>query len=152
MCSEICQFSSFLRTMSSSDKPQLFPLEREGIVENETSSSSSDQPEEKEKDKATVSDRQSEKKIREDDDGFKTPDHRIPVITQCPPAPKKPRPPPSKRKRKVSSPPGACRSLQFEAAAEVESLLRPISNDQDDTQDQKTKRARTDDDHKENPS
>ncbi|KAK6146924.1 hypothetical protein DH2020_017836 [Rehmannia glutinosa] len=43
------------------------------------------------------------KQIAEDDDGFKTPtsaEHRIPAITECPPAPRKPRP---NLKRKAAS-------------------------------------------------
>ncbi|CAA2974248.1 cyclin-dependent protein kinase inhibitor SMR3-like [Olea europaea var. sylvestris] len=71
-----------------------------------------------------------ESEVAEDDDGFKTPtssDNKIPVMTQCPPAPKKIRPEPS-MKRKASSPP---RSLQFDVpAAEVDSIFSPISKDQ----------------------
>ncbi|XP_057778915.1 cyclin-dependent protein kinase inhibitor SMR10 [Salvia miltiorrhiza] len=87
-----------------------------------------------ESDKATVSERGSDAV----DDGFKTPtssDHRIPAITQCPPAPMKPRPPPPRLKRKASSPP----------PAEIESIFRSIANDQDDAHHHKFKKARTDD-------
>lgn len=41
----------------------------------------------------------------DDNDGFRTPtslEHKIPVVTQCPPAPKKRRPNPSKLKVKLS--------------------------------------------------
>ncbi|KAL2250519.1 UNVERIFIED_CONTAM: Cyclin-dependent protein kinase inhibitor SMR3 [Sesamum indicum] len=103
-----------------------------------------------ETDKATVSSRGSEKQIaEEDDDGFKTPtssDHRIPATTQCPPAPKKPRPQTSKLKRKASPPPGARRSLQFEASTEVESIFRQIPDQQDNIEEQKIKKARREDD------
>ncbi|KAL0451155.1 UNVERIFIED_CONTAM: hypothetical protein Slati_1671900 [Sesamum latifolium] len=101
-------------------------------------------------DKATVSSRESEKQIvEEDDDGFKTPtssDHRIPATTQCPPAPKKPRPQTSKLKRKASPPPGARRSLQFDASTEVESIFRQIPDQQDNLEEQKIKKARREDD------
>lgn len=104
---------------------------------------------EEETDKTTDSYRESEKQISEDDDGFKTPtssDHRIPAIVQCPPAPTKPRPQPSKLKRKAS-PLGDCLSLQLDASTEVESIFLPIiSNDQDNTHEgQKIKKARRDD-------
>ncbi|KAK4419080.1 hypothetical protein Salat_2320800 [Sesamum alatum] len=102
-----------------------------------------------ETEKATVSSREAEKQIAEDDDGFKTPtssDHRIPASTQCPPAPKKPRPQTSKLKRKASPPPGARRSHQFDASStEVESIFRPIP-DQDNIEEQKIKKARREDD------
>ncbi|KAB2098401.1 hypothetical protein ES319_A01G236300v1 [Gossypium barbadense] len=63
-----------------------------------------------------------------DDDGFKTPtslDHKIPVMKQCPPAPRKPKPLSSK-KRKPSSPPssgGDRNLLKIDFAKEVESLF-----------------------------
>ncbi|KAL7169923.1 hypothetical protein ACSBR2_034883 [Camellia fascicularis] len=47
---------------------------------------------------------QSDDDDDDDDDGFRTPtslDHKIPVITQCPPAPKKLRQRPSTKKRKA---------------------------------------------------
>ncbi|KAI3474091.1 hypothetical protein Pfo_028879 [Paulownia fortunei] len=101
---------------------------------------------EEETDKATVSSRESEKQIAEDEDGFKTPtssDHRIPAIMQCPPAPKKTRPQSSKLKRKAS-PPGAGRTLQLDASTEVESIFLPIPNP-DNAEEQKIKKARRDD-------
>ncbi|XP_022765817.1 uncharacterized protein LOC111310620 [Durio zibethinus] len=64
----------------------------------------------------------------DDDDGFKTPtslDHKIPVIKQCPPAPRKPKPLPSnKRKASPSSSNSARtrRNLQLDFSQEVESL------------------------------
>ncbi|CAI9760754.1 unnamed protein product [Fraxinus pennsylvanica] len=73
--------------------------------------------------------RLGESEVAEDDDGFKTPtslDNKIPVMTQCPPAPKKIRSEPS-LKRKASSPP---RSLKFDVSmAEVESIFSAISED-----------------------
>ncbi|KAH1123370.1 hypothetical protein J1N35_006530 [Gossypium stocksii] len=63
-----------------------------------------------------------------DDDGFKTPtslDHKIPVMKQCPPAPRKPKPL-SSNKRKPSSPPssgGDRNLLKIDFAKEVESLF-----------------------------
>ncbi|CAA3029684.1 Hypothetical predicted protein [Olea europaea subsp. europaea] len=80
-----------------------------------------------------------ESEVAEDDDGFKTPtslDHRIPAMTQCPPAPKKMLPEPS-LKRKVSPP-------RFDVSdAEVESIFSPIS------EDLKLKKPRRDDDEDE---
>ncbi|CAI9783251.1 unnamed protein product [Fraxinus pennsylvanica] len=77
-----------------------------------------------------------ESKVAEDDDGFKTPtslDHKIPAMTQCPPAPKKILPEPS-LKRKASPP-------RFDVSdAEVESIFSPIS------EDLKLKKPRRDDD------
>ncbi|KAJ4842681.1 hypothetical protein Tsubulata_014903 [Turnera subulata] len=68
--------------------------------------------------------------VNEDDDGFKTPtslDHKLPVITECPPAPRKPH---LSMKRKPPSP-RARRSLQFlDLSQDVESLFpRPILRD-----------------------
>ena len=62
------------------------------------------------------------KVVEEDDDGFKTPtslDHKLPVIKQCPPAPKKPKPPLKRRfpANKVR------RNLPLEFSEEVESLF-----------------------------
>ncbi|KAK4583604.1 hypothetical protein RGQ29_026368 [Quercus rubra] len=62
-------------------------------------------------------------KVQEDDDGFKTPtslDHKVPVIKQCPPAPRKPKP---SMKRKVSQ--NVRTSLQLDLSKEVESLFPP---------------------------
>ncbi|CAA3029683.1 Hypothetical predicted protein [Olea europaea subsp. europaea] len=74
--------------------------------------------------------------VAEDDDGFKTPtslDHKIPAMTQCPPAPKKILPEPS-LKREASPP-------RFDVSdAEVESKFSPIS------EDHKLKKPRRDDD------
>ncbi|KAJ9180724.1 hypothetical protein P3X46_008936 [Hevea brasiliensis] len=79
-----------------------------------------------------------------DNYGFKTPaslDHKIPAIKQCPPAPRKPRPVLS-TKRKVSSP-NIRRSLQLDLSQQVESLFpRPILADLY----QKMKKARRDND------
>ncbi|KZV51794.1 hypothetical protein F511_11482 [Dorcoceras hygrometricum] len=84
--------------------------------------------------------------VDEGDDGFRTPtsaDHKIPVATQCPPAPRKTRPQQSGVKRKAS-PSRARRSLQLDAAAdEVESIFRPVV--EDSVEEQKTKKARRDD-------
>ncbi|KAH6802560.1 hypothetical protein C2S51_034006 [Perilla frutescens var. frutescens] len=168
MCSEIDRFSSFLRRMSGSDNPKILPVEKkEGAISSESHPQDSEtaaeererenleadhqnKPDEEiksedepEPDKATASHRESE-----DDDGFKTPtssDHRIPAITQCPPAPKKFRPPPSKLKRKAASPPASSRSIELDSSAEVESIFCPIVKDQDDTQQHKIKKPRTDD-------
>ncbi|KAI3447687.1 hypothetical protein Pfo_004352 [Paulownia fortunei] len=93
---------------------------------------------------ATVSSRESEKPIPEDDDGFRTPtslDHKIPAITQCPPAPKKTRPQPSKLKRQAS--PASRRSLQFDASAEFESIFLPMTREY--VEEKKSKKARRDD-------
>ncbi|KAE8704505.1 putative Pectinesterase-2 precursor [Hibiscus syriacus] len=62
-----------------------------------------------------------------DDDGFKTPtslDHKIPVMKQCPPAPRKPKPLPSNKRKPSASSSGAntCRILQIDFSIEVESL------------------------------
>ncbi|XP_051131701.1 cyclin-dependent protein kinase inhibitor SMR3-like [Andrographis paniculata] len=75
-----------------------------------------------------------------DGDGFVTPtsaDHKIPAIIHCPPAPKKPRPEPSRMKRKTS-PPLPC---ELDSTAEIESIFRPISS-QDTGEEQKSKKAR----------
>ncbi|XP_075516144.1 uncharacterized protein LOC142550976 [Primulina tabacum] len=86
------------------------------------------------------------KNVDEEDDGFRTPtssDHKIPAATQCPPAPRKTRPQQSGVKRKAS-PSRARRSLQLDAAAEeVESIFRPVV--EDNVEEQKTKKARRDD-------
>ncbi|WCJ28295.1 hypothetical protein M5689_009996 [Euphorbia peplus] len=55
-------------------------------------------------------------------DGFKTPDHKIPELKQCPPAPRKPIP---KRKRSEGGNVAARRSLRFDLSEEFESLLFP---------------------------
>ncbi|XWS55669.1 hypothetical protein CRYUN_Cryun09bG0020900 [Craigia yunnanensis] len=66
-------------------------------------------------------------KAKDDDDGFKTPtslDQKIPVIKQCPPAPRKPKPLPSnKRKASPSSSTRTSRNLQVDLSQEVESLF-----------------------------
>jgi hypothetical protein len=62
------------------------------------------------------------KVIEEEDDGFKTPtslDHKIPVIKQCPPAPKKPKP---QMKRRIAAY-KVRRNLRLEVSEEVESLF-----------------------------
>ena len=61
--------------------------------------------------------------VGDDDDGFKTPtslDHKIP-ITKCPPAPRKPKPFLS-RKRKAS-PPKARTILQLDLSPEIEAVF-----------------------------
>ncbi|XVF55291.1 hypothetical protein PTKIN_Ptkin06aG0025100 [Pterospermum kingtungense] len=72
----------------------------------------------------------------DDDDGFKTPtslDQKIPVMKQCPPAPRKPKPTPS-NKRKASI------NLVLDLSQEVESLFpRALLDDLH----RKVKKART---------
>ncbi|KAL3753798.1 hypothetical protein ACJRO7_001094 [Eucalyptus globulus] len=66
----------------------------------------------------------------ENNDGFRTPtssDHKIPVMTQCPPAPMKPKP---TKKRKLSSPSMLSDDrhrevIDLDLSEEVESLLQP---------------------------
>ncbi|XVF08084.1 hypothetical protein REPUB_Repub06bG0195600 [Reevesia pubescens] len=99
--------------------------------------------------------KESEKKIislgefkATDDDGFKTPtssDQKIPVMKQCPPAPRKPKPT-SSNKRKASSPSSSSHTrrnlLQLDLSQEVESLFpRPLLADLH----RKVKKARTQD-------
>lgn len=63
-----------------------------------------------------------ESEVAEDDDGFRTPDsleHRIPVITECPPAPKKTRPKISSAKRSRTT------AELLDLSDEVESLFPP---------------------------
>lgn len=58
----------------------------------------------------------------EADEGFKTPtssDHKIPVILQCPPAPRKPKPIPSRRKRKANCPP----RILLDLSKQIDSLF-----------------------------
>ena len=74
------------------------------------------------------------------DDGFKTPtssDHRIPVILQCPPAPRKPKPVPSKKRK-------ACRSrIVLDLSIEIESLFpTPILVDLGSNNIKKVKQGR----------
>lgn len=63
----------------------------------------------------------------EEDEGFRTPtslDHRIPDITQCPPAPKKIRPSPSTKRKEIS--PRRRKSLHLDlSSTEVESNFPP---------------------------
>ncbi|KAA8516435.1 hypothetical protein F0562_016728 [Nyssa sinensis] len=71
----------------------------------------------------------SEIEVADDDDGFRTPtssDHKIPIITQCPPAPNKLRPQPS-RKRKLSQ--KLSRNIQLDLSKEVESMFPPTLQD-----------------------
>ncbi|XP_047957379.1 cyclin-dependent protein kinase inhibitor SMR3-like [Salvia hispanica] len=138
MCSEIHQFSPFLRKMSVSSlsferkaKFSISETTQNGVEEEKGRVNLEIEKKEDESGEAaaTVS-------HDDDEDGFKTPtssDHRIPPITECPPAPTKPRPPPLRLKRKSSQP------------AEIESIFRSIATDQDDTQHRKIKKARTDD-------
>ncbi|XP_052173762.1 cyclin-dependent protein kinase inhibitor SMR3-like [Diospyros lotus] len=76
-----------------------------------------------------------------DNEGFRTPTsskHKIPVLSRCPPAPKKLRPSPS-AKRKASPP--LRRSLEPDLSKDVESVFRPhIAEDSG----RKMKRARRD--------
>eukprot|EP00257_Ricinus_communis_P009230 XP_002527720.2 cyclin-dependent protein kinase inhibitor SMR14 [Ricinus communis] len=80
----------------------------------------------------------------EDNDGFKTPtslDHKIPVTKQCPPAPGKPKIPPS-AKRKARHTNVRRRNLQLDLCQELESLFpRTILDDFYN----KMKKARRDD-------
>ncbi|KAF5751464.1 hypothetical protein HS088_TW02G00478 [Tripterygium wilfordii] len=60
--------------------------------------------------------------IDDQNDGFRTPtssDHKIPVVLQCPPAPRKPRSLPSKRKSSCQ------RVLVLDLSKEIESLFPP---------------------------
>ncbi|CAK9174727.1 unnamed protein product [Ilex paraguariensis] len=80
--------------------------------------------------------------VDDDDNGFRTPtslDSKLPVITKCPPAPKKSKPQTS-NKRKASSP-IVRRSLLLDLSKEVESMFPPkIQQDLG----QKIKKARRD--------
>lgn len=85
--------------------------------------------------------------VADDDEGFKTPtssDHQIPVVAQCPPAPRKPRPKPDPpaMKRKLS-PSRTRRALFRDLSDEVESMF-PLQIQDDDDVDRKIKKARTD--------
>lgn len=63
--------------------------------------------------------------VSENEDGFKTPtslEHKIPPVTECPPAPKKPR---ESRKRKASPPPRVRRGLRIDCSEEIESMFPP---------------------------
>lgn len=68
-----------------------------------------------------------EGKVKEDDDGFKTPtslDHKIPVIKQCPPAPRKPKPPMKRRMPEIDQNNKVRRNLPFDILSEeVESIF-----------------------------
>ncbi|XP_047983093.1 uncharacterized protein LOC125223840 [Salvia hispanica] len=140
MCSETHLFSSFLRRMSAN--PHIIPVDDQQKItisdaqKSENLESKADQIEEKEDEsEVTVSHRESD---ADEGGGFKTPtssDHKIPPITECPPAPMKPRPPPPRLKRKASSP----------QPAEIESVFRSIGNDQDDAHRHKVKKARNED-------
>ncbi|CAI9762024.1 unnamed protein product [Fraxinus pennsylvanica] len=82
----------------------------------------------------------AESEVGEYDEGFKTPTslvHKIPVVTQCPAAPRKTRP----SKKRKSSPARIRRSLQLDVSAEIESLFpsRPR-----DCNEHKIKKARRD--------
>ena len=60
--------------------------------------------------------------VEDDDDGFRTPtslDHKIPESLQCPPAPRKPKPIPS-TKRKAGR-----RRIMLDLSNEIESLFPP---------------------------
>ncbi|GAV69467.1 hypothetical protein CFOL_v3_12968 [Cephalotus follicularis] len=79
-------------------------------------------------------------KVEEENDGFKTPtslEHKMPVIKQCPPAPRKPKP----TKRKISST-APRKKLLLDLSQEVESMFpMPILVDLH----QKIKKARRED-------
>ncbi|KAG8647624.1 cyclin-dependent protein kinase inhibitor SMR14 [Manihot esculenta] len=172
MCSDLDKFT-FLTAMSSNSELHLVKENQEDIefkillrpsLDFTVVSESSDangiialqwhsQEEEEEECKTTgdSSSRQlslGELKATDDDDndGFKTPttmDHKIPVIKQCPAAPRKPRPVLC-TKRKAISPSNGRRSLQLDLSREVESLFpRPILADFY----QKMKKARREDTH-----
>ncbi|KAH6798434.1 hypothetical protein C2S51_034918 [Perilla frutescens var. frutescens] len=87
-----------------------------------------------EKSEAKISTTESEKAVpEEDDDGFKTPtsiEHRIPVITECPPAPSRKRPADSDSKLIWRSS-RQVRRLVFVAEAEAEagSIFTPVRKD-----------------------
>lgn len=81
-------------------------------------------------------------KFEEEEEGYRTPtspEHRIPVITQCPPAPKRPRPHHSELERKL--PQAVCRRLQFDAMKEVEFIFWRVTPDK--VVEKKTKKTRT---------
>lgn len=92
---------------------------------------------------AKVSSRESENCVpEEENDGFRTPtsaDHKIPPITECPPAPRKARAQCSLKRR--TPPQSSRRRLLFVAAAEAESILTPMSGE--NAEEQGLKRART---------
>ncbi|XP_022865278.1 cyclin-dependent protein kinase inhibitor SMR10-like [Olea europaea var. sylvestris] len=103
---------------------------------------------EEEEVKAIFSSRESKKpclaqsEVEEYDEGFKTPtssDHKIPVVKQCPPAPRKTR---SSTKRKLS-PSRIRRRLQLDVSAEIESMFPPRPRDDNE---HKIKKARSNDD------
>lgn len=84
-----------------------------------------DHDEESTRKTASSSLRELDVKVEDDDDGFKTPtslDHKIPVIQQCPSAPRKPKVS-SKRKAAPPSSRTACRSLQFNFSEQIESMF-----------------------------
>ncbi|CAA2980133.1 Hypothetical predicted protein [Olea europaea subsp. europaea] len=103
--------------------------------------------EDEEEVKAIFSSRESKKpclaqsEVEEYDEGFKTPtssDHKIPVVKQCPAAPRKTR---SSTKRK-SSPSRIRRRLQLDVSAEIESRFPPRPRDDNE---HKIKKARSND-------
>ncbi|XP_040994037.1 cyclin-dependent protein kinase inhibitor SMR3-like isoform X1 [Juglans microcarpa x Juglans regia] len=62
--------------------------------------------------------------VEDDDDGFKTPtslDNKIPVVLQCPPAPRKPKPRAVQTKRRGA----ARRRILLDLSNEIESLFPP---------------------------
>ncbi|XP_022865257.1 cyclin-dependent protein kinase inhibitor SMR3-like [Olea europaea var. sylvestris] len=107
-----------------------------------------EEEDEEEEVKAIFSSRESKKpclaqsEVEEYDKGFKTPtssDHKIPVVKQCPPAPRKTR---SSTKRKLS-PSRIRRRLQLDVSAEIESMFPPRPRDDNE---HKIKKARSNDD------
>ncbi|KAL6520969.1 hypothetical protein OROGR_017538 [Orobanche gracilis] len=91
-----------------------------------------------------ISAKKLENKIASDDeDEFKTPtssEHRIPAITECPPAPKRPHPSNWKRRKCPTS----RRRLALDSSEEVESLFRQVADIDDE--EPRNKKARRDDD------
>ncbi|XVE96869.1 hypothetical protein REPUB_Repub02eG0260700 [Reevesia pubescens] len=128
-----------------------FGIMERPTLEFQSTASSSNEPddhEEKKEEESNVKESEKIKKISlgelkatgDDDDGFKTPtslEHKIPVIKECPPAPKIQKSHSSNR-RKVS--PRISRNLQLDFSKEVESLFpEPLLADLH----RKVKKART---------
>ncbi|XP_030449822.1 cyclin-dependent protein kinase inhibitor SMR3-like [Syzygium oleosum] len=125
---------------------QISPLDHVGIETDHLrpkktigTSKEEEEEEEEEEECGTTSFREEPELVEEDgenNDGFRTPtslDHKIPAMTQCPPAPMKPKP---TRKRKLSSSSSMssddrCREvIELDFSEEVESLFWPIRRDE----------------------
>ncbi|XVF76631.1 hypothetical protein PTKIN_Ptkin13bG0281800 [Pterospermum kingtungense] len=140
---EKCQAAS---TSSFSSSHDVLDDEERQVLEAQSNVTEASEESEKKKKKICS----GEFKAKDDhDDGFRTPtslDHKIPVIKQCPPAPRKPKPLPS-NKRKASpsggsTSPRARMSPQLDFSQEVESLFpRPLLADLH----RKVKKTRTED-------